>query len=394
MKSRADEWEKWGTDVIFGRAKGFIATFTRTVLRVVSWGFRLVVKTRLFLYRSRMVHERNLGSLVISVGNITMGGTGKTPVVELLARTLRDRGREVAILSRGYKSHDLDTPQEWPEEWGKRGSEPPKIVSDGKTLYLGPKYAGDEPYMLAKNLKGVRVVVDRNRIKSGFFALEKLGADTLLLDDGMQYLKLGHELDIVLVDSGSPFGNNALIPRGTLREPPASLRRASYIFLTKCEDLDNEPLITKIRKYNPTAEIIECRHGPIHLENVFTGEIQPLSFLKGQWTACISGIANPVSFESLVESLGAKVDIRKRCADHHWFDQQEIDAFMNRCADRAIDIIVTTEKDAVRFPRPLELDVPIYFLRIEVEILRGQAAWEKCIDRICNLAEPLPAPQW
>ena len=341
-----------------------------------------------------MVHERNLGSLVVSVGNITMGGTGKTPVVELLARTLRDRGREVAILSRGYKSHDLKKPQRWQEWWGPVMHDPPKIVSDGRELRLGPKYGGDEPYMLAKNLNGVRVVVDKNRIKSGFFALERLGADTLILDDGMQYLKLGHELDIVLVDSGSPFGNNALIPRGTLREPPTSLRRASYIFITKCRNLDNEELIAKIRKYNRTAEIIECTHGPQYLENVFTGERQPLEYLKDKWIACISGIANPEGFENSVSELGGKVDIRKRYTDHHWFDEKEIDAFMNRCADRAMDLIVTTEKDAVRFPRPTDLDVPIYFLRIEVDILRGAEAWERCIDRMCGLSEPKPAAQW
>lgn len=394
MKSRSEEWEEWGADVIFGRARGFKASAARAILHMVSWGFRLGVKTRLALFRKRIIHERNLGALVICVGNITMGGTGKTPVVELLARTLRDRGRDVAILSRGYKSHDLEEPQEWQEEWGKRPTNPPKIVSDGKRVYLGPKYAGDEPYMLAKNLSGVRVVVDKNRIKSGFFALERLGADTIVLDDGLQYLKLGHELNIVLVDSGAPFGTNYLIPRGTLREPPSSLRRASYIFLTKCKDTNNMELIEKIRKYNSTAEIIQCKHGPICLEDVFTGEILPLSYLKGKFAACISGIANPASFENLVESLGATVVIRKACPDHHWFDQAEIDVFMERCADRAMDIIVTTEKDAVRFPRPNEMDVPIYFLRIEVEILRGMDAWERCIDRICSLSEkPLP-PEW
>lgn len=394
MKSRLDEWEEWGTEVIFGRARGFGAWLMRMLLRVLSWGFRLMVRGRLYLYGSRLVHERNLGALTISVGNITMGGTGKTPVVELLARTLQARGRRVAILSRGYKSHDLKKPQTWDPAWGPVMSDPPKIVSDGKKLRLGPKYGGDEPYMLAKNLKGVSVVVDKSRIKSGFFALERLNADTLLLDDGMQYLKMGHELDIVLVDSDTPFGTNALIPRGTLREPPISLRRASYIFLTKCKNLDNEALINKIRKYNSTAEIIECRHGPKYLENVFTGEQKPLDFLNDKWTACISGIANPEGFEKSVEALGAKVAFNKRFTDHHWFEQKVIDEFMFRCMDRAMDIIVTTEKDAVRFPRPKELDVPIYFLRIEVEILRGEEAWERCIDRICALSSPKPETQW
>lgn len=394
MKTRADEWEEWGTEIIFERTKGFIPFCVRSLLRVFSWLFRFIVNFRLWLYGKRIIHERSLGSLVISVGNITMGGTGKTPVVELLAKTLAQRGREVAILTRGYKSHDLLEPQPWQMSWGKRPPNPPKIASDGKKLWLSPEFAGDEPYMLAKNLNGVRVVVDKNRLEGGFFALENLGADTLILDDGLQYIKLGHEIDIVLIDSGSPFGTGALIPRGTLREPPKSLRRASYIFLTKCESLDNAEIIKEIRRYNEIAEIIECTHGPQYLENIFTGERKELSYLHDKWVACISGIANPEGFENSVKKLGGKVDIIKRYTDHHWFDQNEIDQFMLRCADRAMNLIVTTEKDAVRFPQPTELDVPIFFLRIEVTILRGQDAWERCIDRICRLHEPKPQSMW
>ena len=234
MKSRSEEFEEWGTEVIFGRARGFRATMMRLVLRGASWLFKLVVLMRLYLFHSSIARQARLGTLVVSVGNITVGGTGKTPVVELLARTLTERGRKVAILTRGYKSAELDDPQEWKDKDGRQVENLPKIASDGRTRFLSPLYSGDEPFMLAKNLDGVAVLVDKNRIKSGIFAIEHLGCDTLLLDDGMQYLKLAHELDIVLVDCGAPFGTGAMLPRGTMREPKSSLARASYIVLTKC----------------------------------------------------------------------------------------------------------------------------------------------------------------
>ena len=168
-------------------------------------------------------------------------------------------------------------------------------------------------------------------------------------------------IDIVLVDSGSPFGTEALLPRGTLREPPKNLRRASYILLTKCNGNPNDELITRIRRYNRTAEIIECTHGPIHLENVFTRERQPLDFLKDKWVGAISAIAVPEAFEGSLEKLGARVEIRRRFSDHHRFSRKDVDKFMQRCVERDMEIIVTTEKDAVRFPRPASIDVPVLF---------------------------------
>jgi tetraacyldisaccharide 4'-kinase len=264
----------------------------------------------------------------------------------------------------------------------------PKVVSTGEALLLDSKFAGDEPFMLARNLDGVSVVVDKNRVKGGRFAIEHLAADTLLLDDGMQYLDLAHGIDIVLVDSGSPFGTGSLLPRGTLREPPKNLRRASYILLTKCDGRSNEDLIARIRKYNKTAEIIECAHGPIHLENVFTRERQPLELLKDKWVGAISAIAVPEAFEGSLEKLGARVEIRRRFSDHHRFSRKDVDEFMQRCVERDMEIIVTTEKDAVRFPRPSSIDVPVLFLRIEVEILNGREIWDDLIHRLCH---PEPA---
>lgn len=394
MKSRMDEFAEWGTEVVFGRAKGFRAWMMRCALRLASFGFYALVKTRLFLFRRRIKTVHYLGTFVVSVGNITAGGTGKTPVVELLSRTLAERGRKCAILTRGYKSEDLDEPQVWLDAKGKKVKNLPKIASDGETRYLGPLHAGDEPFMLARNLDGVAVLVDKDRVKSGIFAIEQLGRNTLILDDGMQYLKLRHEIDIVLVDCGFPFGTGSLLPRGTMREPRSSLKRASYIILTKSGGRPQDELISTIRRYNNVADIIVTNHAPAYLENIFTGERRPLDFLNGKYVACLSGIARPESFENLVEAQGAHVEIRRRYPDHYWFDQEELDAFVERCADRALDLIVTTEKDAVRFLRPGEMEVPIFFLRIQIEIEQGQENWNRMIDRICAIAEPKPAPQW
>lgn len=386
MKELLAELEGWGADVIFGRAKGFRAGIMRVFLKLLSFVFHGLVQLRMRLFRQGWKEQRFLGTIVISVGNITLGGTGKTPVVEMLARSLCERGRRVAILSRGYKSRKLDKAQLWDRADGSTFplDKMPKVVSTGNALLLDSRYAGDEPFMLAKNLNGVAVVVDKDRVKSGRFAISELGSDTLLLDDGMQYLKLAHSIDIVLVDATSPFGTGSLLPRGTLREPPKNLHRASYILLTKCDGSSQENLISRIRKYNAVADIIECTHGPLYLENVFTKERQPLDYLQGKWVGSICAIAVPEGLENSVRKLGARVEISRHFPDHYRFTRKDVDRFMQRCLERDMDMMITTEKDAVRFPRPSEITVPIYFLRIEVNILQGKEVWEKLIDRICQ----------
>lgn len=390
MKETLAELERWGADVIFGRARGFRAGMTRLAMSLLSGLFRGVVALRLTVFRKRWKQQAHLGTQVISIGNITVGGTGKTPVTEMLAKTLRDRGRDVAILSRGYKSRRLKDAQKWKDREGNPidAADMPKVVSDGRALLLDSKYAGDEPFMLARNLDGVSVVVDKDRIKGGRFAVKHLGADTLVLDDGLQYLRLAHGSDIILVDRTAPYGTGHLLPRGTLREPPPNLIRASYILITKCDGSPNDALIAELRKHNPHAPIIECAHGPRYVEELFTGRREDLSYLRDKWVAAISGIAVPESFEGSLESLGARVEIRRHFPDHYRFTRNEIDAFMNRCIERDMELIVTTEKDAVRFPRPKDMAVPIWFLRIEVEILKGEDEWEEMIDRFCHPHAP------
>ncbi|MFL6583768.1 MAG: tetraacyldisaccharide 4'-kinase [Chthoniobacterales bacterium] len=391
MTTRSENLEQFAIDVILGRRHGVRASMLRGVLRALSLLYEQIVQARLYLYRRRVFRERTLGCLVISIGNLTVGGTGKTPIVEKFARALRSGGRRVAILSRGYKS----VPRRKPTLWQRiRGidPDPPRVVSDGKELLLDSRTAGDEPYMLAQNLENVAVIVDKNRVKSGLYAIKELNADTLLLDDGLQYLHLKHRLDIVLIDRQAPFGNEFLLPRGTLREPPRNLRRASYIFITKSTAESNGALIERIRRYNRTAEIIECAHRPLHLQNVITGERLPLERLRGTFIGALSGIAAPDSFEEALRKLGARIEIAKRYADHHRYSEAELQTFINRCIRRDLAMIITTEKDAVRLPSFEKPEVPVYFLRVEIEILTGQESWEHCVARICQ-PQPMVPPE-
>jgi len=393
MGRRLEALEQFGIDVVLERRRGVRAALLRTLLLALSWIYGQIVRLRLLLYRKRIFRERALGCLVISIGNLTVGGTGKTPVVEKFARALQVGGRRVAILSRGYKSVPK-TKRNWLEKLRRDQVDPPRVVSDGKSLLLDSLAAGDEPYMLAHNLKDVVVLVDKDRVKSGRLAIDKWKADTLLLDDGLQYLHLKHRLDIVLVDRQAPFGNEFLLPRGTLREPPRNLRRASYIFITKNTGASNDALIQRIRRYNRTAEIIECAHQPLYLQHVYTGEQLALELLRDRYVGSICGIAAPESFENALKQLGAQVDLAKRYTDHHYYSEAELLSFISRCIRRDLEMIVTTEKDAVRMPRlsEAELKVPIYFLRVEIEIVSGHESWEHCVARICQ-PQPILSPE-
>jgi len=392
MGRRLENLEQFGIDVVLERRRGVRATALREILYALSFIYERLVQLRLYFYRKRILRERALGCLVISVGNLTVGGTGKTPIVEKFARALQAGGRRVAILSRGYKS--VPRKRRWLDRLRRRDADPPRVVSDGKSLLLDSLTAGDEPYMLAHNLKDVIVLVDKDRVKSGRFAIDKWNVDTLLLDDGLQYLHLKHRLDMVLVDRQAPFGNEFLLPRGTLREAPRNLRRASYIFITKNTGESNKTLIERIRRYNRTAEIIECAHKPLYLQNVFTGEQLPLERLRDAFIGSICGIAAPESFEGALKKLGAHVDLAKRYIDHHYYTEAELTMFINRCIRRDLAMIVTTEKDAVRMPRLPEtnMKVPICFLRVEIEILSGHESWEHCVARICK-PQPMLSPE-
>jgi tetraacyldisaccharide 4'-kinase len=379
-----ETFETFVLEVIFEQRGGKRAACTRAFLYCLSRIFQLAVKFRRFLYNVRILRDTTLGVQVIAIGNLTVGGTGKTPVVEKFARELQDAGRQVAILSRGYRSKPPPMTRRLMNKLLFREDRtPPRIVSDGKSLLLDSESAGDEPYMLASNLKDVVVLVDKDRVKAGRYAIEKFGCDTLLLDDGFQYWKLrGRRRDIVLIDYQQPFGNELMLPRGTLREPPSHLARASYIFITK-SDGNTDRLRARIATHNPSAPVIECIHHPLYFEDVFTAERLTLEHLRGRRVASLSGIAQPESFEKSLMNLGAELVYSKRFADHHRFTQQEVLNAINRGKKRQAQLIITTQKDAVRFPKIDRRDLPILFMRVEIKILTGATDFQDCVRQIC-----------
>ena len=348
------------------------------LLKVLSLLLAAAVGIRYFLYHVGILRRFPLGVQVISIGNVTAGGTGKTPVTEIFARTLAAEGRKVAILSRGYRRKEAP----WWVRMFTQVVTPPLVVSDGRHVLLDSAEGGDEPYMLASNLPGVVVVVDRDRVKAGRYAVKRFGCDTIILDDGFQYQRLKHSIEVVLVDATNPFGNGNMLPRGILREPVRNLSRADIIFLTKCSG-DVSAVREEVRRYNQTAEIVECKHAPKSLKDVWSREEFPLSWLHGKTTCTLSGIASPKGFENSLRRLGAKVVWCERYADHHRYDSSEILYALNRTADMGADALVTTEKDAVRFPRFETTPVRCLYLRIAIEILSGAENFDQIINRIC-----------
>jgi tetraacyldisaccharide 4'-kinase len=362
LRAWRERLETFGREVIVEDRRGSRESLLRVLLHGCSKVYQLVIEVRQFLYDFRILRDATLGVQVIAVGNLTWGGTGKTPVVEKFARELRDQGRNVAILSRGYRSKPPPFHQ-WllNRVLLRHDSTPPRVVSDGKSLLLDSEMAGDEPYMLASNLKDVVVLVD----------------------DGFQYRKLsGRRQDVVLIDCQDPFGNERLVPRGPLRESPSHLARAGTIFITK-SDGNTEELRRRIARLNPHAGIIECVHHPLYLEDVFTGQRFGLGFLKGRRVAALSGIAQPESFEQSLVKLGGELVYARKFADHHRFTQQEVLNVINRSKKKQAEAIVTTQKDAVRFPKIDRRDLPIYFMRVEIKILRGADDFQDCVRKIC-----------
>ncbi|MCX7847003.1 MAG: tetraacyldisaccharide 4'-kinase, partial [bacterium] len=360
-----------------------LARVARVVLAGGAAVYGVVTRLRASLYKRGILRRSWPGCLVISVGNITVGGTGKTPVVETFARALARGGRKVAIISRGYKARSPSWRWRWRNwQWG-RG---PKVVHDGRRLLLGAREAGDEPYMLARNLENVVVIIDPDRVRGSRFAIREFGVDTIILDDGMQHLRLQRQLEIVLIDATCPFGYEHLLPRGLLRESLRGLRRATHIFITKARDIDVGPIIARVRTYNATAEIIACYYEPVTLVNVHTGEAVPLEELQQRNVFVVTGIAEPGGFVSLVKELGATVVQVMTFPDHHRFRRTEIEEIYGSAGQLSADAIVITEKDSVRFPRragSTRRPCPVYYVKVAIKIKSGEEDFLDCIARIC-----------
>jgi len=391
FRSRSERLSKFVADIIHERlpesARTPSARLLTGVLKFVSLFWGVAARTKNFLYSRRLlVVDTQLGCKVVVIGNITVGGTGKTPVTELLARVLSERGRKIAILSRGYKSRSDPL---WRKflRWLVKGEKPlPRVVSDGRQLLLGFEEAGDEPLMLARNLLplGVVVIVNKNRVEAGEFAIRKFGCDTLLLDDGLQFRRLRGHINLLLIDKTNPFGNRCFMPRGPLRDPIAEVARGHYIFLTKSDGAPAPELLREINAHNPGAAVVECRHRLRHLRTLDATTMLPLDYLRGKRVATFSGIANPALFEEAIRQCGAQLLHSADFSDHHSFSEEELDFLFDDAREKNVEFVVTTEKDAVRINAARKWPLPVYYLRMEIEILSGEKVFEQAVERICE----------
>jgi len=288
----------------------------------------------------------------VCIGNITTGGTGKTPAVIALAEEAKKRGLRPCILTRGYKGTEKSV----------------CFVTKGGPPLLDPVQSGDEPYLMALLLKDVPIVMGRLRHEAGLFALQSLDPkpDIFILDDGFQHWALQRDIDIVLIDATNPFGNGKLLPEGILREPLSSLQRASFIILSKADMAKDESIIDlkgRVKRINPDAHIYTSSHAPSELTDS-QGKSGDIHALKGKKVYAISAIANPAYFHATIRSLGADIIEFKNFKDHYTYGQHDIDAIQKSAA--GMDI-VTTEKDMVKLSS-LRLPDTIFALRVRFKI--------------------------
>jgi len=348
--------------ILYQKEKPFwmkVLLFPLTLLSLpYGWGVRM----RTILYSINLWKTKRLPCPVISVGNITVGGTGKTPLVIMLAKGLMDRGIPVAILSRGYK--------------GKGSSRP--LVSDGKTVLVSAEEAGDEPFQMAQALKGIPVLIGKDRFVNGQSALQQFNIRGVLLDDGYQHLQLHRDLNILLIDSEIGFGDHHLLPRGILREPLEHLRRAHLFLLTKVEDPENCRLLEKmLREIHPSSPVFHSHYEPQGLIGP-DGEWVGLQALKGKKALAVSGIANPAYFSLLLRKCGMEIVREMIFPDHHRFTSNDLLAIEKE--SREADWTVTTEKDIVKLGKMKIVRPPLLALRIEMKIWEEEEFYKKILE--------------
>ncbi len=325
----------------------------RTLIYLPAKLYELIIRIRVVLYEYQYIKPKELNKVVISIGNITLGGTGKTPLVEYIARFFNDEHLETAIISRGYKRQDK--------------SNSTIVVSDGNKIVASLKEAGDEPFMLAEKLKGVRIVVGSNRFESGKLAIEKLGCEVILLDDGFQHLKLKRDLDIVVLDATDPFGGGEVVPLGKLREPIYGLKRAQMVIVTRSDrELDRELIFRVLSGLELNIPVIYAYHDFVGLRELTTNKPAAMRKLINSKVAILCALGHPSVFIEDIENYQAKIVSQHIFIDHYHYQQSDINQVVGQAKAAGAEFIVTTEKDAVKL-KPFSFDLPIYIAEIKAE---------------------------
>jgi len=348
-------------------------------LSIVSKVYGGAVKLRRNFYKNDVFKSKRLPCSIISIGNITVGGTGKTPMTIYVAKVVKQLGCNVAVISRGYKG-----------KAEKIGG----IVSDGKALLMTPEIAGDEPYMMAKRLKDIPVIVGRNRLKAGRLAISKFAPDVIVLDDGFQHLRLQRDLDFVLLDYRKPFGNGHLLPRGVLREPASALLNANAIILTRSDTVNENEMSSSLKRrrfYERNKPVYRTFHHPF-VYNIINGEKekyeknikealrQNSDCIKGRTVFAFSGLADNHDFQQTVKSLGCNLSGYMGFPDHHPYsekDLRDISAAANRSMS---ECLVTTEKDYVRIDHKIDWLGDLFVIGIEIDFGEDKKRFDSYIE--------------
>jgi tetraacyldisaccharide 4'-kinase len=335
-------------------------------LRLLSLLFGVVVALRGWLYDRRWLAVSSAGAPVISVGNLAVGGAGKTPVTMAIARRLQARGRVVAILSRGYGAARNDA----------------RVVSDGRQVLLDAAAGGDEPVLLARRLPRARVLCGPRRAALAELAVARHAADALLLDDGLQHRALARDLDVVVLDAANPLGNGWLLPAGPGREPAAALRRAGLVWLSRVDQAAPAVLERwRALAHAATGRMpVESRHAPLDVVDGLLERSLGPDVLRGRAVLLLCGLARPGAFRRTVEGLGARVVAERRHPDHHRFTPAELAEALAAAAAAGAELVVTTEKDAVRLEPGQACEPRLAVVRIEAEVLAGAAALDEVLD--------------
>ena len=346
--------------ILSGRRKGFFPGLLRLLLLVLSFLYRPVVALRNFLYDRKLRPVRSIDARVICVGNLTTGGTGKTPFVEYLVRHLLSRGKKVAIVSRGY---------------GGRRGEP-----------------DDEKLVLGENLPEVPHVTGKDRVACGLAAREEYAADVVVMDDGFQHRRLARDLDIVTIDATLPFSYGYQLPRGLLRESPVSLRRAHVAVITRSKLVTPDELSAlenEISRLAPEALIVHAAEEVLSLQDL-KGNTRPARAVSGKSVAAFSGLGNPEGFRGTVGELGVNRAMFFDFGDHHRYTLEDLKAVDAAAGAENAEFILTTQKDRVKLPADFPWKHEVLVVKMSMRITKGEEAFKRRIDRVVSCAAKPP----
>lgn len=352
------------TEVMKGKRKGILADLLRGILFILSYGFRAIVKCRNWAFDQGCLRTYSPPvSLVISVGNIVAGGTGKTPATLLIAQAFY-QNCPLAILSRGYRSpaENLATPLQ---------------ISKGAGPLYPATYCGDEPYLISQNLPKALIFVGKNRRKSSLMAAEA-GAKLILLDDGMQHRRLARDFDIVVLDANDPYGQGYFLPRGFLREGLDSLARANLILLNHINNHEQFLTLKKeLQKYT-SAAFVGTKLEVVEICDLSDKAIEQI---KDKKVGIFCGIAHPEYFQKTVENLGACIVASHFLPDHSGFEGQELNLFASECLKLGAEMLLCTEKDKVKLAKTLAFSLPLGWVRTQLVVVEGKSEWNQFIKK-------------